>query len=151
MRMYVWDELVMKRTLNSVYATTTFLRSQSLLVPRKWSGFLSCFSPSLYLSLRFSFDSLVLITAAPQSTPLSSPVSVWESLFPKRKKERKAWSMASITMSGPAKVGWKNPAGKALRSSPPWSHLFSLALISPPDRRLNYGVFFGKVVMNAII
>lgn len=97
----IWGDLIMKRTLNSVCATTTFLCSQSLLVPRKWNGFLSCFFLSLPPSFSRSTTSLVLITAVPQSTPLSS-VSVWESIFEERKRER-AWSMASI-VPGPVKV-----------------------------------------------
>lgn len=117
-------ELVMKRTLNSVYATPLFPILVNFEKTERPS--LSRFSPFPCLSLspcHRSTRSLVLITAPQRVYHCLRSIGLRE--VSSRDRERARYGQhRPVAGSGESRLR-KNPAGKVVRSSPPWSHLFS--------------------------
>lgn len=116
-------ELVMKRTLNSVYATPLFPILASFEKTERPS--LSRFSSSSYLSpspCHCSTRPLVLITASQRVCHCLHSIGLKE--ISSRDRERVGYGQhCPIAGSGESRLR-KNPAGKTTRS-PPSSHLFS--------------------------
>lgn len=139
----------MKRTLNSVCPTTTH-SARSLPALRKQNGLPFRFPLSTYLSPS-SFRStrpLILITA-PQSTPLSSQYRS-EKVPQERKSGERVWPASSFRVRRKQiaeKSGWESGSLIAALVAP----VLPCCPVIPPDRRLNYGVFFGEIVMNAVM
>lgn len=142
----------MKRTLNSVHATTTSLCSQSLPVPEKVERLsipLFPFSPFVFLT----FDSLSCFNhgSATKYAIVFASIGLRKHLR-REEKERERQRKHGQHLAGPAKVDCgKIRLGKRLVHRRLGRTCSPCALIPPPDRRLNYGAFFGEVVMNAII